>query len=757
VITNTSLFFENLKRRLPSTDAQSDKARLEAFLAAYPGEYCGFGDDGTLAFSPNFPQLFGRDTIRHLTDVQNALTLADAAALEHAILRLDYNQPFTLKVQTQDTQAYLRLSGSKGVASDGRQAYLILWAENITADEKIILEERHQLSEAERKTTLLHCAFDALDDAVWMRNIRGKVTWRNAVAQKLLTENDDMGFSKKPGQKNIAEIESECLSTGLTRDDERNIIVNGERKTFRVSITPLPQFDIVISRARDVTADDIKNRNTERNLAANRELLENLHTAIAIFGADQKLEFFNTAYAQLWHLDDQWLNTRPKLGDILERLREQRRLPEQADFKRYKQSWLDQFTTLLKPHEDMIYLPDGASLRSLVMPHPLGGLMMLFEDVTSRLALESSYNTLVAVQKETLDNLAEGVAAFGGDGRLKLYNPAFARLWTLNPEDVDGEPHITRVVERMKIHFAPEEWSSARENLLAQALERSPRDGQIIRKDQSVLEFAAVPLPDGGMLVTHIDITDSIRVENALREKTTALETAERLKLDFLANVSYQLRTPLNAIIGFTDILHNEYFGTLTPKQKEYTQGLSEAGARLMTLINDILDLSTIEAGYLALEKTEIEVYDLLKGLHDLTLEWARRGRVEMKLACANPCGILHADERRMKQILLNLIRNAIDFTPAGGTITLQAEKTAHEIVLSVADTGPGIAIEDQERIFRPFEKTNEARDDGDGNGRGGAGLGLTLVRTITELHGGRLTLESIKGQGSKFSIHLPI
>ncbi len=757
MITASSLFLENLKKRLPNFEQQTDKARLEAFLAAYPGEYCGFGADGTLAHSPNFPRLLGLEVIRHFTDVQNALTLADSAALENAVLRLDQTPSFALKVQTHDDGRYLRLSGSKGAALNGEQSYVILWVEDITAEEKIIYTERTQLSDAERNLSLYRFAFDALEDLIWIRNIHGKITWHNKAAAALLIDSHELGFSKKPGQKNLQDLELETLSIGQVVEDDRNCIIGGERRSYHITLTPLPQFDMVIGRARDMTMEDMKARDAARNTAANHELLENLHTAIAIFAADQKLEFFNTTYSQLWQLDDQWLNTRPKLGDILERLREQRKLPEQADFKRYKQSWLDQFTTLIKPHEDMIYLPDGTSLRALVMPHPLGGLMMLFEDVTSRLALESSYNTLVAVQKETLDNLAEGVAAFGGDGRLKLYNPAFARLWTLNPEDLDGEPHVTRLIERMKNHFGSEDWSMARENLLAQALDRSPRDGQIIRKDNSVLEFAAVPLPDGGMLITHIDITDSIRVENALREKTAALETAERLKLDFLANVSYQLRTPLNAIIGFTEILHHEYFGPLTSKQKEYTQGLSEAGERLMTLINDILDLSTIEAGYLALEKTDIEVYHLLKGLYDLTIEWARRGRVEMKLECPNPCGKIHADERRMKQILLNLIRNAIDFTPAGGVITLKASQEENEMILTVADTGPGISPEDQERIFRPFEKTNESRDNGDGNGRGGAGLGLTLVRTITELHGGRLTLDSQPAQGSRFSIHLPL
>ena len=484
--------------------------------------------------------------------------------------------------------------------------------------------------------------------------------------------------------------------------------------------------------------------------------MEHLRTAIALFDTNQRLQFYNASYAQLWQLEDSYLNAKPKLGEILEKLRENRRLPEQSDFRRYKQGWLDMFTGLIGSHEDMMYLPDGTALRHLIVAHPTGGLMMMFEDVTSRLQLETSYNTLIAVQKETLDNLAEGVAAFGGDGRLKLWNPAYARMWQLNPEDMESEPHINRLIDKMLRMFADEDKDTARENLLSQALDRSMRDGIIRRHDGSVIEFAVIPLPDGGILVTHIDITDTIRVENALREKTLALETAERLKLDFLANVSYQLRTPLNAIIGFTEILDKEYFGELNSRQKEYTKGLGEAGARLMSLINDILDLSTIEAGYLTLEKSELDIVSVLSGLHELTQEWARSQKIEVELDCPVSIGTVNADERRIKQVLLNLIRNAIEFTPAGGRIRLHAERNDNNVSFSVIDSGPGINPKDQERVFKPFEKTDEVRNDGDGNVRGGAGLGLTLVKNIVELHDGHVELFSDMGKGTEVRIVIP-
>jgi signal transduction histidine kinase len=399
----------------------------------------------------------------------------------------------------------------------------------------------------------------------------------------------------------------------------------------------------------------------------------------------------------------------------------------------------------------MLYLPDDRALRMLVIPHPLGGLMMTFEDVTSSLQLESSYNTLIAVQRETLDNLAEAVAVFGGDGRLKLSNPPFARLWSLNPEDLDGGPHISRLVDKMKGFFPAHTWTQDREALIALGLARQEQNGRLPRTDQTLVDYATVPLPDGGVLVTFTDVTASVRVETALRERNIALETAERVKLDFLANVSYQLRTPLNAIMGFAEILDKEYFGSLNDKQREYTSGLQEAGSRLVGLIDDILDLSTIEAGYMELDRKPVDVHVMLLGLEEMVRDWAGTKRISVRLQSTPDVGAIIGDSRRLKQVMINLIRNAISFTPEGGSITLGAEKDGDDaIILHVTDTGPGIPEEDQARLFEPFER-------GGGNDAGrGAGLGLTLVRNIIALHGGTVRLKSAVGKGTQVILSLP-
>ena len=252
-----------------------------------------------------------------------------------------------------------------------------------------------------------------------------------------------------------------------------------------------------------------------------------------------------------------------------------------------------------------------------------------------------------------------------------------------------------------------------------------------------------------------------MRVENALRDKNAALETAEKLKLDFLANVSYQLRTPLNAIMGFNDILDQEYFGPLNTRQKDYTGDIRSASERLLGLINDILDLSTIEAGYMSLEKENVSVADLLESTKDLAAEWARKGKVEISLSYPKTIGKIELDSRRMKQALMNLIRNSINFTPADGRIDIIAKRKKDGIQIQVSDTGIGISREHQTRIFEPFEKAQRGKSltthEADAaSGKGGAGLGLSLVKNIITMHGGTVGLTSEPDKGTTVTIFLP-
>ena len=243
------------------------------------------------------------------------------------------------------------------------------------------------------------------------------------------------------------------------------------------------------------------------------------------------------------------------------------------------------------------------------------------------------------------------------------------------------------------------------------------------------------------------------RLFREIEDKGRQLEVASRHKSEFLANMSHELRTPLNAIIGFSEVLGERMFGELNEKQAEYTDDILSSGRHLLSLINDILDLSKVEAGRMELELTKFDLPMAIDNALTLIRERANRHGVRLQHSVDDRLGELTGDERKIKQILLNLLSNAVKFTPAGGRVDVDAVSADGVVEISVSDTGIGIAPEDQEAIFEEFRQvgTNYAQK------REGTGLGLTLTRKFVELHGGKIWVESEVGKGSRFTFTLPL
>jgi signal transduction histidine kinase len=339
---------------------------------------------------------------------------------------------------------------------------------------------------------------------------------------------------------------------------------------------------------------------------------------------------------------------------------------------------------------------------------------------------------------------------------LRLSNPAYGRIWHLTNDDLAGAPHISDLVGRHESLFNDAGgWPVVREAMLALFSERLARHGRIERADGAILDYASVPLPDGAMLTIWLDVTDTARVEKALRERNDALAAADRLKSEFIANVSAEMRRPLATILGFSEMLNQDYFGTLSPRQQEYVRGIGEAGQHLLQVLSDILDLATIEAGQMTLSLNAVDVHGMLVGVLRLTRERLREKQQLLDFDCPLDIGWMVADERRVRQVMFNLLSNAVKFTPSHGRISLGARRTMgeveEEICFTVADSGPGIAPEDQARVFGGFVRGN-----GGDPPHPGAGLGLTLVKSFVALHGGRLEMTSALGQGTTFSVRLP-
>lgn len=497
-----------------------------------------------------------------------------------------------------------------------------------------------------------------------------------------------------------------------------------------------------VGLAIDVTEEEALKREIERTVSAHRRTLDQLATAVVMFGADERLMFHNAAYERLFGLDAPFLDGRPTESEILERLRMERRVPEQADFRAWREHLREAYRAV-EPVHDWWHLPGGQMLRTVATPNAEGGVTYLFEDVSEHMALESRYNSLIRIQGETLDGLAEAVAVFGSDGRLRLYNQAFLALWSLTAQALGDKPHIDAVAAMCRpLHGETRAW--ARIRAVVTAIEH--RKGEMLRLERAdgrVLDGAAQPLPDGGTMVTFRDVTDSVQVERALIERNEALEAADTLKNAFVGHVSYHLRTPLNSLIGYAHMLGEPAFGALTERQSEFLGHVRQSSDTLRALIDDILDLATIDAGAMGLDLGEVNVRDLLEGVEDAVRDLLQEAGVRLAIAAPADAGQFLVDARRVRQILFNLVSNAIAASPEGGTVTLGAERRADGIALTVRDQGPGIAPEIAQTLFQRFEARPVGRS------RAGVGLGLSIVRSFMQLHGGTVSLASAPGGGA--------
>lgn len=539
------------------------------------------------------------------------------------------------------------------------------------------------------------------------------------------------------------------LGTGAQSEERHFAVLAGQRRALGVWQADIG--DRIVGFALDLTEAEEARGEVARLLDAHSETLNKLSSPVAIFDSDQRLSFSNSAFARMFRLSEDWLEEKPDHASLLESMREKRRLPEQADFRAWKKQQLD-LHHALEPVEELWHLPDGTMLRMVAQPHPLGGLLLLFEDVTNSLTLESNYNTLIAVQRETLNNLHEAVAVFGSDGRLKLYNPNYATIWSLEPGFLDGEPHFADILEQSRplLHIDGD-WGDLKARLLAQITERIGRSGRWHRPDGRVLDYALVPLPDGRMLTTHVDITDSFRIEHALRERNEALETADRLKSEFVANMSYELRTPLNSIIGFSELLEKGFAGPLVEKQASYVGFVISAAGQLRDLIDDILDLAVIEAGAMTLDIVCVPVSEIIESAASLIREQARKAGLRLEIEVADDAGSIEADQRRLTQAIYNLVANAVKFTPRGGSVVISARALGeNHLEISVSDTGIGIADEERSLVFKKFHTGSASAN------KKGVGLGLSLVQSFIELHRGSVELSSIPDQGTDVTCILP-
>lgn len=621
--------------------------------------------------------------------------------------------------------------------------------------------QKQLLLKAAEERDLLSRVLDNLPHPAWARDRNLSLLYCNEAyvraagrsREEILVEEGSL--VEQADRAAALDLAATAQESGKPQSAEFRIVIDGKRCLMEVTEQPLPDGNLV-SYALDLTDLELAKRDLKRREEIELSVLERVSFGIAILGPDMRLNFYNQAYAHIWGFDEAFLNKKPHVTEMLGWLRDHRRLPEQADYQAFRRQRLSKLENLMEPEEESHYLPDGRTLRSTLHPNPFGGVIQIYEDISDRLQIERTYNTLLAVQRETLDNLHEGVAVFGSDGRLRLSNAAYAQIWGLSQPWLDEKPHVREIADRVRhlIDVPEEEWQELKDSVVAMTTERESRRGRFVRADGRVIDWRKMPLTDGSCVFSYIDATANARAAEALRQRNEALQTADRLKSEFIANISYDLRTPLNAIIGFSELLLQQYRGKINDEQKEYLTSIVTSAEQLTSLIDDMIDLASIEAGYMELDPGEINIREMLRSLAGLWRKQAESRGLTFTLTCPEDIGTLQGDERRLRQALFNLLSNAFRFTPDGGIVELSAERHEKELLLRVKDNGIGIPPDEQESLLgRPtFNRSARGR-----RRRAGAGVGLTLAKSLVEMHGGWLEFDSQVNRGTMVTCHLPM
>ena len=756
------VLYTGLRARRAASDAIASNARLGAMLASAPALAMVVRADGRVECSARLASWLGLSTPpRYLDDLAQAdagLSTDDAAALAADVVSAQKSgRGFSRTVRAQGSDRALMIRGSRAAREMRAPGGVILWVFDATESEAEIVRLGDAVGYATTLYEELSGVIQAAPMPMWYRGADLRLAMVNShyvdavegasaedvIARGLeLVEGSGMGgpLANAVLARDAKAVQSQAMPA----------TIRGARRMLRVYDAPLSTGGVA-GFAIDIEDLEQARARLKRFDDAQRAMLDRLSAGVVQFAADRSLVFCNQPFRRLFAMKGEWLADRPEFDRVLERMRETKRLPEVRDFPGWKAERRDWFLAGGGEEEEW-HLPGGVHLRVVAQPLPDGGLLLIFEDRTEEVQLASARDTLLRVRTATFENLHEALGVFAADGRLQLWNNKFRATWGFDEAFLSTHPRVDALAERAARQLSnPERAVLISDLVRAATVERQQRGGRVAFADGRHFEFAAVPLPDGNGLFTMLDISDSRRIETALRDRNEALEAADRIKTAFVATMSYELRTPLTSISGFAEMLHEGYAGKLSKAAVGYVEAILESVERLGMLVDEVLDLTQAEGRTPALEMHSVALAPLARAAADAVAPLAVKRKLEFAVEILPSSGEIPGDAQRLQQVVEHLLRHAVSGTPEGGRILLHVDGGADGARIVVSDDGAGMSRQAVARAFDRFGQPGITRD-----GERALGLGLPLAKQFVEAHGGTIALVSEPGQGTLITVTLP-
>ena len=723
--------------------------------------------DGKIEAPQRLAGWLGLDAVPHfLTELDGGridgggggFTTEKLAELTEAVRRCQRTAaPFRMVATPRGSKRSLALRGHLADPQVSPGGAALVWVFDFSDSESELVQLRDDAARARSDFAALVGLIEAAPMPMWFRGPEGDLRLVNQAYVAAVAGTD----ARQVAEDGIELVESvdgltarqvalQAAAKQLPIERMVSVTIHGQRRAFRVSDLPLGA-EGVAGYAVDVEEMEELSRTLKAFRDAQRAMLDQFSAGVAQFDAKRQLTFVNPPFQRIFALKSTVMLDPPMFERWLDLARDAGRVPEARDFPAWRRERAGWFTASAAQEEAWV-LGDGTHVRIVAQPLPDGGLMLIAEDRTEQLQLSASRDTLLRTRTATFDSLFESLAVFAPDGRLQLWNRRFAADWGLEDTFLDTHPRVENLlVEIARALAKPGKAKAVGDVVRAATLDRKQTGGRVVLDDGRTLEFAGVPLPDGNGLLTVLDITDSQKAEEALKQRAAALEEADSMKTRFLANMSYEFRTPLTSIGGFAELLEAGLGGDLSDSGKEYVSAILQSVERLGEQIESVLDLSQSEAGMLPLAHEEIDLLPFVTQLVEDRAERIKASGLSLDLRGDKGVGRIEGDRRRLGRAIGHLLDNALIATPSGGRLLVElgAHKGRARIVIS--DNGAGM---DAATLARALEGIKVSAD-GKGVERR-QGLGLPLARQLIEAHGGSLELLSEPGQGTAAIVELP-
>lgn len=739
------MLFRGLTAARTARAAAADHARATALVQAAPAIWLLVHGDGRISGPVELAQRLGLDrlpdTLKDLAAHPDGFEPASSAAFDAAVATaMRSGQPFVEHLAMAGGNRYLTANGDRAPPAMQAPGGVLVWLIDDSARQQQL---EAQTGAAREWRAAFHAVNDLIDAApmpMWLRGADLQLAMVNRAYVAAVEAGSAMDVVTR--QIELAEAsgrEGPIAQAAAARDDQAAIVVAapatvaGERRMLRFHVLPLAD-GMTAGFAVDIDDFEQARSSLKRFGDAQRAMLDRLSAGVAQFGADRTLTFCNQPFRRIFGIKPELLADRPEFDRVLDRMREGQRVPEVRDFPSWKAERRDWFHAAEGGIEESWHLPGAVHLRVLAQPLPEGGLVLIFEDRTEQVQLASARDTLLRVRTATFENLSEALGVFAADGRIQLWNSKFAAALALDPESMASHPRVDALAAQVRGVLAKPAQADLIAVLVRSAtVERAQRGGTLAMADGRLFQLNAVPLPDGNALLTLMDMTDSLRAQQALEERNQALVAADRIKTDFMANMSYELRTPLTSIAGFAEMLEAGYGGTLSQAGQGYAAAIVAASARLGTLIDDVLDLTASQDAEPV--RQQVELGPLAQAAAEAVMPMITQRGITLEVNIRDTAGEIRADPRRIRQAMEHLLRHAAGGLADGARILLHVDGTARRARIVISDDGPG--------------------SDAGGRNRG-TDLGLPLARQAIEAHGGTLKLVARAGEGTMLTAELP-